>query len=82
MTLALAPSAMNTVEKPSTNKAAASTVSRRTRGSGSRVRQTLQRGAGQEHQIGRYQREHARGEEADHAGNQGGQQGDIAIHGA
>ena len=35
MTLALAPSATNTVEKPSTNSSAASTVSRRTRGFGS-----------------------------------------------
>ena len=35
MTLALAPSATNTVEKPSTNSAAASTVSRLTRRSGS-----------------------------------------------
>jgi len=35
MTLALAPSATNTVENPSTNSAAASTVSRLTRGSGS-----------------------------------------------
>ena len=35
MTLALAPKAMNTVEKPATNKSAANTVSARTIGSGS-----------------------------------------------
>ena len=35
MALALAPSATNTVENPSTNKSAAAIVSRRTRGSSS-----------------------------------------------
>ena len=46
------------------------------------VGQALQRGAGHINEIRRHQRQHARGEEADQAGNQGGQDGDVGMHGA
>ena len=57
--LALAPSATNTVAKPSTNRQAANKVSRRTRGGGFVVGKPLQRGAGHIDEIRRHQRQHA-----------------------
>jgi UDP-galactopyranose mutase len=46
------------------------------------VLEALQRGAGEEHQIGRHQRQDARRQEADQPGDQGRDDGHIAVHGA
>ena len=80
MTLALAPSATNTVEKPQTNSNAASTVSRIDAGLRLVVGQPLQRGAGEIDQIGRHQRQHAGAEKAHQSREQRGQKGHVGCH--
>ena len=67
--LALAPSATNTVEKPSTNRMAATMVSGRTRGSGLGIGEPLERGAGQINEIRRHQRQHAGRQKTQHSGD-------------
>ena len=81
MTLALAPSATNTVVKPSTNSSAAAIVSRRTCGSAFGTGEPFDRCSGEVDEIGRHQRQHAGRQEAQHAGKQRGRDGNIG-HGA
>ena len=82
MTLALAPSATNTVENPRTNNAAATTVSRFTWGFASLIRKTFERGACHKHKIRRHKRQHSMGKKTDETRNQSSQESDFAIHGA
>ena len=65
--LALAPSATNTVAKPSTNRQAASNVSRLHARVGLIVGKPLQRGARHIDEIRRHQRQHAGRQERDQA---------------
>ena len=78
--LALAPSATNTVEKPSTNKQAATTVSRRTRGSPS-APPAVRASAGEIDEVGRHERQHAGRQEAQHPRDERSSDGHIR-HGA
>ncbi len=72
-----APSATNTVEKPSTNSSARRSSRRAASGRGSRVGHRSSDRPGQIDEIGRHQRQHAGRQEADDAGDQRGEDGDV-----
>ena len=77
---ALAPSATNTVEKPSTN-ITAEIITARLRGHTALVMGDMLDGRpGQIDQIGRHQRQNAGRQEADKTGNQRGRDRDIVHH--
>ena len=82
ITLALAPSATNTVEKPSTNRHGRDHGIAPDQRLRLAVGQPLQRSAGEIDEIGRHQRQHAGRQEADQAGEQGGEDGDVGGHGS
>ena len=77
---ALAPSATNTVEKPSTNITADIITARLEDGFRLFVFEVLDGRAGEVNQIGRHQRQHARRQKADQAGNQRRGDRDIVDH--
>ncbi len=76
---ALAPSATNTVEKPSTNISADAITARLEACVGLVIGDMLDGRAGEIDQIGRHQRQHAGRQEADETGNQGRRDGNI-VH--
>ena len=76
---ALAPSATNTVEKPSTNISAEAITARLEVCVGLVIGDMLDGRAGEIDQIGRHQGQHAGGQEADETGNQGRRDGNI-VH--
>ncbi len=77
---ALAPSATNTVEKPSTNITAEIITARFDDALALVIGDMLDGGAGQIDQIGRHQRQHAGRQKADEAGDQRGRDRDIVHH--
>ena len=80
-TLALAPSATNTVEKPSTNISGRDHHRAARRGARLAGGHVLGGRAGQVDEIGRHQRQHAGRQETDDARNQRREDGNVGNHG-